>query len=550
MGCGQHASGWTAKACGRRFALTTISTDPTGAANPWKETFFYGGKAVDRVEPRDHRDDLLGLHGPDPRRGPLSELPALWAWDGKQKARESLSRIRTLCENSPSLPLACEANRTAADGAARRCDQPRCSFLGVAACEGDNFHKSRASCKGQGANAPQPEGPCSHPACVRIAPKRAAWSGQFMSCKWEPRLKGLNDGKGDSYCLHSMGPWAKEGELNLSLVDFTPNYLCDATAMERIHRTAGAGAGQLRFIVVMRDPVYRAFSEWSMFSLGWNWDPIKNFSASIAAQVAKLQRCNESLFMRPRLLRSLPTAELGAYIDRCFGGGRAMAYVQTSMYGVCLLHALRYFRREQFLLLRYEDLMRMNARSVLGLLTRFTGLHPPPRGSPARLNCKPGAAKNRARNSYSGTSPVGAEFLNEAAPIMEHLFAPYNRLLRELVHPSFGWSRFDHYKRPLNATRRAAREAELRGYKEHLRNRQTKNLLAERRKRTENLEAARIRSGERRGKAAGGERRGKVGGGGRAGGKARGGKAKGRGAGKAGRGGTLTLPRARGGASI
>ena len=82
-----------------------------------------------------------------------------------------------------------------------------------------------------------------------------------------------------------------------------------------------AGAGQLRFIVVMRDPVYRAFSEWSMFSLGWNWDPIKNFSASIAAQVAKLQRCNESLFMRPRLLRSLPTAELGAYIDRCFGGG-------------------------------------------------------------------------------------------------------------------------------------------------------------------------------------------------------------------------------------
>ena len=44
-----------------------------------------------------------------------------------------------------------------------------------------------------------------------------------------------------------------------SLVDFTPNYLCDADAMARIHRVAGGNARQLRFIVVMRDPVYRAF---------------------------------------------------------------------------------------------------------------------------------------------------------------------------------------------------------------------------------------------------------------------------------------------------
>ena len=56
-----------------------------------------------------------------------------------------------------------------------------------------------------------------------------------------------------------MAPWAARGELNASLVDFTPNYLCDADAMARIHRVAGVNARQLRFIVVMRDPVYRAF---------------------------------------------------------------------------------------------------------------------------------------------------------------------------------------------------------------------------------------------------------------------------------------------------
>ena len=92
--------------------------------------------------------------------------------------------------------------------------------------------------------------------------------------------------------------------------------------------------------------------------------------------------------MRPDLLDKLPTAELAAYIHKCFGGGKAMAYVTTSLYSVCLLHALRYFGREQFLILRYEDLMRMEAASVLGLLARFTGLSPPAKPTGSRM-CQP-----------------------------------------------------------------------------------------------------------------------------------------------------------------
>ena len=37
--------------------------------------------------------------------------------------------------------------------------------------------------------------------------------------------------------------------------------------------------------------------------------------------------------------------------------------------------AMRYFKRSQFLVLRYEDLMHMDGVSVLSLLSRFTGLH-------------------------------------------------------------------------------------------------------------------------------------------------------------------------------
>ena len=42
----------------------------------------------------------------------------------------------------------------------------------------------------------------------------------------------------DSYCIRSIVPWATPNELNLTVVDFTPNYMCDARAMRRIHEAA------------------------------------------------------------------------------------------------------------------------------------------------------------------------------------------------------------------------------------------------------------------------------------------------------------------------
>ena len=106
-----------------------------------------------------------------------------------------------------------------------------------------------------------------------------------------------------------------------------------------------------RYIFVMRDPIMRASR------LRGSWDPVKNFSASMSYKLQELQKCNSTLYMRPELLRKLPTTELATYVRKCFAYGRATMYPTTSMYGVCLLHALRYFKREQFLVLKYEDLM-------------------------------------------------------------------------------------------------------------------------------------------------------------------------------------------------
>ena len=43
-GLWQVAGGWTAAACDRRFALTTLSSTAHGHMVQWKETFFFGGK--------------------------------------------------------------------------------------------------------------------------------------------------------------------------------------------------------------------------------------------------------------------------------------------------------------------------------------------------------------------------------------------------------------------------------------------------------------------------------------------------------------------------
>ena len=118
----------------------------------------------------------------------------------------------------------------------------------------------------------------------------------------ERAARGYN--RSATYCLKSIVPWAAEGELNLTVVDFTPNYLCDADAITRIYNHA-PDPRLVRFILPMRDPVgrcdalvssgcpayafhclpttppppqvMRAFSEWSMFALGWEWDGVKIF---------------------------------------------------------------------------------------------------------------------------------------------------------------------------------------------------------------------------------------------------------------------------------
>ena len=249
------------------------------------------------------------------------------------------------------------------------------------------------------------------------------------------------------------------------LADFTPNYLCDARAMLRI-RASAADPSALRFVLLMRDPIMRAFSEWSMMSLGFFWEEGVDFGAAALRQVRELRSCDEIIWEDPSLILKLPVNRLASYLRRCFGRGGMRNYITSSLYAPCIAHALQLgFRREQFLILRYEDLTSMDPAALLDLLQRFTGLRSAPDAAKRRVCNRRGGPRPKAYSSYS---PDASEILAAASKQLERFFAPWNALLRQLVEPHFGWERRDHTRAPLNATeRQRVEEAQAVRLKKH-----------------------------------------------------------------------------------
>ena len=189
----------------------------------------------------------------------------------------------------------------------------------------------------------------------------------------------------------------------------------------------------------MREPAARAFSEWRMFALKYKWDRDGNFSSAMARAAARLRDCDPSLYGAPQRLRALRTKPLARYLRKCFGGGRAMQYLATSLYAVCIEHALRLFRREQFLFLRYEDVRRMKPGALIALFSRFTGLSAPVHGGGAPLDDEATRSCTPSHRAPTRQAAAPEQLVAAAAPL-RRLFESYNLLLAEQVHPAFGWS--------------------------------------------------------------------------------------------------------------
>jgi hypothetical protein len=206
----------------------------------------------------------------------------------------------------------------------------------------------------------------------------------------------LNHGRGEAWYRAHFG---RTGEPGLNL-DSSPYYLFHPAVPARLH----ALLSQARLVVLLRDPVRRAYSHyWHERDKGRE---TLDFEAAIAAEPARLGDA-EAALADGRIERS--------------AAHQHFSYLARGRYAEQLERWLAVFPREQFLVLRFEDLAR-EPLSVLNRTLSFLGL--PPAGS----------VSLEARNTRR-YPPMPEATLTR----LREYFAPHDLRLEALLGGPTGW---------------------------------------------------------------------------------------------------------------
>ncbi len=206
----------------------------------------------------------------------------------------------------------------------------------------------------------------------------------------------LNFGRGETWYRANFGR-AGQGGVN---IDSSPYYLFHPLVPQRAH----ALVPQARLIVLLRDPVRRAYSHyWHERDKGR--EPL-SFEDAIAAEADRISRDHERL--------------ASGEIERS-AAHQYFSYLARGRYAEQLERWLSAYPREQLLVLRFEDL----AQEPLPVLNRslhFAGLSPL------------AAAKLEPRNTrkYPPIDPATAERLRD-------YFAPHDAALAVLLGEPMRW---------------------------------------------------------------------------------------------------------------
>lgn len=166
-----------------------------------------------------------------------------------------------------------------------------------------------------------------------------------MACVKETHFfdddRAFANGKPSYRRYHSLFPPYKKAQI---FGEATPIYMYWTPVFERIY----GYNSKMKLIIVLRNPVERAYSHWSM--------------------------------ERARGRESLPFAEaIRNEVTRCRKAfphqHRRYSYVDRGFYSKQLLRASCYFPRDQLLVLRQDELQR-NAQVVMDAVFRFIGVEP------------------------------------------------------------------------------------------------------------------------------------------------------------------------------
>ncbi|GLY16158.1 sulfotransferase [Kineosporia rhizophila] len=204
---------------------------------------------------------------------------------------------------------------------------------------------------------------------------------KFYMCDGRPPPRSQQRGPGDA---HSAQEWVwRRGEYE-ALFDVapagtlkgesTPFYLYDRQAQRRI----AADVPHARLLVVLRDPIDRAYSNW-MHLRSDGLEPIADFAEAWAAEDERVAA----------------------------GWAPFWHYRRLGLYGEQLRDLIELFGRDQVHVLRYRDLVE-TPEAALGKVCAFLGVEPGQIEQPARENSRSYVPPGRRTEALSRVVRAGA----------------------------------------------------------------------------------------------------------------------------------------------
>jgi hypothetical protein len=132
------------------------------------------------------------------------------------------------------------------------------------------------------------------------------------------------------------------------VADFTPSYLYEKEAAQRIFNEIGK---EVKFVIILRNPVDRAFSHY-LHTKGDRYDRL-SFKEALIAENQRLEEANHS----------------GDYLSKL-----RFSYVNQGLYSQMIEEYLKFFPKENFLIINFEEEFVARRSDVIKKILLFLGV--------------------------------------------------------------------------------------------------------------------------------------------------------------------------------
>lgn len=199
---------------------------------------------------------------------------------------------------------------------------------------------------------------------------------------------------------HTMFPFPHRLMPKKLTFEASPSYLYHTDCPRRIYDYSP----KMLFIVILREPVSRAFSAWQMYRKFRNRkDP-------------KLQKLAEW-----RSFEQAVKEEIDKLQETCWSNNPT-AYVKRGIYVEQLERYFQYFPKKSLLIIAYDELL-SNMESVLKKVCTFLGIQEEFRFMPVMAN----------KSKYTENIP------DNVSQVLHSLYKPYNQKLFSLLNEVYDW---------------------------------------------------------------------------------------------------------------